>query len=323
MLAAVETLIPVFAIILLGALLKRLGLLNEDQWRGVEDLIYYVCFPALIVATIARADFTSVPVFALSAAMAGAVLAMAAILFALRDPIQRLVNADRPAFTSIFQGSTRWNTYIALAIVGSLYGTQGISLAAIAIAVMIPLLNVMCVALLLVYLRDETPDPRVIAHGIYTNPLIVACIVGIAINMSGIRIYGPVLEGGDILGRATLGLGLICVGRGAAARGRAAHRPPRRLHRGDAPCGNAGADGRLLPRLRRARGPAGRRHHLRRGPHRLVLLCAGAQARRRRAAHGAYPDHPDHRRRADAAADDMAVADNVRITALRGLRRSR
>lgn len=103
MLAAVETLIPVFAIILLGALLKRLGLLNEDQWRGVEDLIYYVCFPALIVATIARADFTSVPVFALSAAMAGAVLAMAAILFALRDPIQRLVNADRPAFTSIFQ----------------------------------------------------------------------------------------------------------------------------------------------------------------------------------------------------------------------------
>lgn len=214
MLAAVETLIPVFAIILLGALLKRLGLLNEDQWRGVEDLIYYVCFPALIVATIARADFTSVPVFALSAAMAGAVLAMAAILFALRDPIQRLVNADRPAFTSIFQGSTRWNTYIALAIVGSLYGTQGISLAAIAIAVMIPLLNVMCVALLLVYLRDETPDPRVIAHGIYTNPLIVACIVGIAINMSGIRIYGPVLEGGDILGRATLGLGLICVGAG-------------------------------------------------------------------------------------------------------------
>lgn len=83
---------------------------------------------------------------------------------------------------------------------------------------MIPLLNVMCVALLLVYLRDETPDPRVIAHGIYTNPLIVACIVGIAINMSGIRIYGPVLEGGDILGRATLGLGLICVGAGLRPR---------------------------------------------------------------------------------------------------------
>lgn len=214
MLTAVENLIPVFAIIALGAVLKRIGLIAEEQWRGVENLVYYICFPALIVYTLARTDFSTVPVFALAAAMAATVLAMSAILYFARAPLSRLLGADRAAYTSIFQGATRWNTYVALAIVGSLYGNHGISLAAIGIAVMIPLLNVLCVTFLLVHLRDKPPEPRAIARGLYTNPLIVACAIGIAINALAIPVYGPVLETGGILGRATLGLGLLCVGAG-------------------------------------------------------------------------------------------------------------
>ena len=214
MIAAIETLIPVFAIIALGAALKRIGMLSDEQWQGIEELMYYLCFPALIVYTLATTDFSSVPVFALAAAMAAAILAMSAILFFVRAPLSGALNADRPAYTSIFQGSTRWNTYVALTIVGSLYGKTGISLAAIGVAVMIPLLNVLCVAFLLMHLRDETPKLKDLARGLYTNPLIIACTLGLVINASGIPIYAPILETGSILGRATLGLGLLCVGAG-------------------------------------------------------------------------------------------------------------
>ncbi|MFN0263833.1 AEC family transporter [Tepidamorphus sp. 3E244] len=214
MIAAIETLIPVFAIILLGAGLKRIGMLSEEQWRGVEDLIYYICFPALIIATLARTVFSTVPVLALAAAMAASVLTMSAILYLARAPLSRWLKANPPAYTSIFQGATRWNTYVALAVVGSLYGADGISLAAIGIAVMIPLLNVLCVSFLLAHVRDEAPSPAAIARGLYTNPLIIACVIGIAINASGLPVYAPILETGAILGRATLGLGLLCVGAG-------------------------------------------------------------------------------------------------------------
>ena len=78
MLTAVENLIPVFAIIALGAVLKRIGLIAEEQWRGVENLVYYICFPALIVYTLTRTDFSTVPVFALAVAMAATVAVVAA-----------------------------------------------------------------------------------------------------------------------------------------------------------------------------------------------------------------------------------------------------
>jgi predicted permease len=79
---------------------------------------------------------------------------------------------------------------------------------------MIPLLNVLCVTFLLVHLRDTAPEPAAVARGLYTNPLIIACVIGLAINVSGIPVYAPLLETAAIMGRATLGLGLICVGAG-------------------------------------------------------------------------------------------------------------
>ena len=214
MLTAFQSLLPVFALIALGAGLRRLSLLSDEQWRGMEDLVYYVCFPALIVYTLAIADFSGIPVIAMAAAMAAAILTMAVALFALRKPMDALLGIDGPAFTSVFQGSTRWNTYVALAVIGSLYGAAGLSLAAIGVAVMIPLVNTLSVIVLLTCAGHTQPDGRQIARGLYTNPLIVACLVGLAINLSGIPLYAPLVEATDILGRATLGLGLLTVGAG-------------------------------------------------------------------------------------------------------------
>lgn len=212
MISAVETLIPVFAIIMLGLALRRMAVLSEDQWHGVESLVYYVCFPALIIYTLATTDFSSAPVWTMSIAMAGAITFVSAALYLGRGPVARMIGADRPAYTSVFQGATRFNTYVALAIIGALFGPPGISLAAIGIVIMIPLLNIFCVTFLLVHANEKRPDIAAIARGLYTNPLIVACVAGLIINVSGVPVYQPLVEFGNVLGRATLGLGLMCVG---------------------------------------------------------------------------------------------------------------
>ena len=53
---------------------------------------------------------------------------------------------DGPAFTSIFQGATRWQTYVALSVARNLYGADGLALASVAMVAIIPLGNVFSVA---------------------------------------------------------------------------------------------------------------------------------------------------------------------------------
>jgi predicted permease len=59
---------------------------------------------------------------------------MAVLVLALRPLLERHLGIDGPSFTSIFQGATRWNTFVGLAVAGSLFGQRGIALIAVAIA---------------------------------------------------------------------------------------------------------------------------------------------------------------------------------------------
>ena len=116
---------------------------DEAQRAGLERLVYYVLSPALLMHTLANAPLGSVPVGAVGAALAGAVILMSLLCLALLP----LLRVDGPAFTSVFQGATRWQTFIALAVASGLHGETGVTLAAVAMIAMIPLLNVINVAM--------------------------------------------------------------------------------------------------------------------------------------------------------------------------------
>ncbi|MFG3756762.1 AEC family transporter, partial [Klebsiella pneumoniae] len=60
-----------------------------------------------------------------------------------------------PAFTSVFQGATRFQTYVALSVVGNLYGTTGLTLASVATVAMVPILNVLSVAVMTRYAASK------------------------------------------------------------------------------------------------------------------------------------------------------------------------
>ena len=217
MIAAVESLFPIITLIALGAWLKHRDIITGEQWSGIERIVYYVCFPCLIVVTLSTADFTGVPVGRMSAALFAAICTMSALLLLLRKPIQAMLDIDAPGFTSVFQGAARWNAFVAMALAGTLYGPLGISLTAIGIAAMIPALHSITVVVLLVYGENPASDPRPmrrIVYSLLTNPFIWACLIGVLIQASGFSIHAPVLTTLDILGRASLGLGVLAVGAG-------------------------------------------------------------------------------------------------------------
>src|SRR5256885_8406512 len=122
MIAVIAALVPVFLLIVTGFALRRWLIQSDAHWIGLERILYYVMFPALLIESLSRADLAKVPVIAVGGTLLTAVLLMSALCLALRPLLARHLGTDGPAFTSLFQGATRWQTFVALAGAGNPLG---------------------------------------------------------------------------------------------------------------------------------------------------------------------------------------------------------
>jgi hypothetical protein len=207
-----NVLVPLATVALLVALgvgLRRL-LPSAQLWRGFERLTYFVFFPALLVHALSGTELTLAGSWRLIAAVNGAILLAAALTVALR----RHIPASDREFSSVFQASTRFNTYIILSLAGGLFGNAGLAAASIALAAMIILSNLLSVCALLVWgdARDDVAGARGTARSLASNPLILACLLGLALNASGLALPGMLEDTIALLGKPALAIGLLCVG---------------------------------------------------------------------------------------------------------------
>jgi malonate transporter and related proteins len=206
--AVTGALLEAALLIALGWALARRGFAGEAFWRGFDRLVYFVLLPALLLRSLAGAEFsgTEAGVLALSAALP--IFALTLVLLAAR----RVLGLDGPAFTSVYQGSVRSNTYVALATVTTLYGEGGLALLALLIAAVVPLVNVLSVLVLSLQGQGRHPEPSEVVRLVATNPLVVACALGLLANASGIRLPVGLDEALAALSAAALPCGLMAVG---------------------------------------------------------------------------------------------------------------
>jgi predicted permease len=209
-LSILTSLIPVFLVIGLGFVLRRRGFPGEEIWAPLDQLNYYVLFPALLLYTLANANLSHFDIWPMAGAMACGQMSMVFVLIIGRhfSPIKG------PEFSSVFQGAVRWNSFVALAAITSMYGEPGLTLAAVAVAVLVPISNTMSVMALTRYAMGLKSDPLALGRLLVRNPLLIACAVGIFLNASGIGLPGPLAVTARIIGAASLTLGLLAVGSG-------------------------------------------------------------------------------------------------------------
>ena len=213
MAVVISALLPVFLLIVLGFILRRSLMRLDTQWHGLERLTYYVLFPTLLIQTLVKADLSSVPVAGVGGALMLSALAMSLLCLALRPLFSRW-NIDGPAFTSIFQGATRWQTYVALAVSSNLLGHTGLALASVAMVAIIPLVNIFSVSVLAHYAAPEKQSLRAIMMTVLMNPLIWACAIGLAVNVTRLPLPQVWHDVAEALGRSSLGIGLLVTGAG-------------------------------------------------------------------------------------------------------------
>ena len=195
-------LLPDFALILLGAMLRRWMHLGDHFWNGVEKLVYFILFPALLVNAILRTTLD------LGAAMPLLATAFAAMFGGMLLALVPKLFTRMPALTyaSMFQCGYRFNSYIALAVAGMLFGSPGIATMGLIVGAAVPFANLASVWMLARH--GNVGLWREVAR----NPLIWATATGFVLNLAGFVPPAPLQS---VLGRladASIALGLITVG---------------------------------------------------------------------------------------------------------------
>ena len=186
--------------------MRRLHFPGDDFWTPAEKLTYYILFPALLIHGLSQAHLPGQE----SMKLVLAVLLLLIVVGLACYLVQLLIKLDNRKFTSFFQGSTRFNTFVALAITSAQLGVEGLAFAAVIASVMIPTLNIMCV---LVFAKHGEVRPSLykVLRNLLTNPLILGSIVGLLMNVLGglPSFMQPLFL---LLSQMALPLGLLSVG---------------------------------------------------------------------------------------------------------------
>jgi len=202
-----SALIPVFSLILIGYFFKKISFPSHEFWPMADKLTYFVLMPSLLIYKLSTATFDSNSItFVLSSILAIFFTMVVLIIFNKISPTKN------ESFTSIVQGGIRFNTYVFLAISGSIFGDKGLILSAIILTFAIPFINVLCVTVFALYKDSDKLDFKYLIKSIITNPLIIACFIGGSINFIGIELHISISKLLQILSGAALPLGLLSVG---------------------------------------------------------------------------------------------------------------
>lgn len=203
-----DALVPVFMVIMAGTLLHLFRFPGGDFWPLAERFTYFFLFPVMLVSKMANARIDQVAVDKVAAAIVLLLVVMTALLMLLKP----LLTRSGPAFTSVYQGGVRFNTYVVLAAAEALYGEAGLTIAAVAMAIMIPLINVFCVLIFTLYVGQNSNGITGTLKAIAKNPLIIGCVAGMLLNITGIGLPGWSASAFSIVSHAALPLGLLAVG---------------------------------------------------------------------------------------------------------------
>jgi hypothetical protein len=194
--------LPDFLLILLGWLLHhRLGF-SREFFTGLEKLVYYVLFPALLFQSILQTPIT--------AATAGDTLMATAGLVVVGFTLARLggwlFKSSDIALASSTQCAFRFNTYLGLALAPSLGGATGQTIMALILGLSIPMVNIAAV-----YALAKHQGTNILG-ALARNPLFLATVLGLIGNLSGLQLPGPIDATVGRLGVAAIALGILCIG---------------------------------------------------------------------------------------------------------------
>lgn len=217
-----DTILPLFVLLLLGSVLKLTQITNESFLKTADKLVYYIFFPAMLFWKIGNS--TGNTGFSPGLCLAG----ILAVVLVFGLSLFFIHQSQMPGFQagSFSQACYRFNTYIGMAIVMNTLGEEGVRHFGILVGFVIPLINVLAVSVL-IWHSDQKLNMKgkivFFTRALISNPLIIGCVAGILVSKSGFvfpRVMNNTL---GLMTSITLPLALISIGGTLSFKGLACH----------------------------------------------------------------------------------------------------
>ena len=205
---SLNVVLPLFLIMAVGYLLRRIGLLDDAVLPKLNSLVFKAFLPMMLFNNIYHSDLESMmnPKLILTAVVS--ILVIFGVLCLVIPRIEK----DGPRRGAMVQGIFRSNYIIfGVPIVSGVFGEQGLGVVSILSAFAIPLFNVLSVVALEIFSHGTVNKNRIV-KGIVTNPLIIASLLGVVFLLAGIPIPTPVEEALADMSAIATPLGLVSLG---------------------------------------------------------------------------------------------------------------
>jgi malonate transporter and related proteins len=173
-----NSIFPIFALLLLGSVLKHYNITNETFLKTSDKLVYFIFFPVMLFWKIGSSTSDNGASVNLCAASILAVL----IVYLLSLAAIRLFNISSFQAGTFSQACYRFNTYIGMAIVMNTLGESGIRSFGILIGFAIPIINVLAVSTLIWHSGKKGSigqNTKYLLKALISNPLILGCMAGL------------------------------------------------------------------------------------------------------------------------------------------------
>jgi malonate transporter and related proteins len=201
---------PVFIIIFLGLILKQRGLIDERFNAVTSKVVFNVAMPALLLQKLSSIPITEIfnfkqVIFVIAAICITFSLAWLFSFFFTKD------GRDQGAF---IQGAFRGNfAILGFALIRNAFGAGALGNAAIVLAVIMPIYNVLSIICLTAPLQQaSSASVWKTLVSILTNPLIIAAAIALPFSIFQIPLHPIITTTTDYLAGMTLPLALIGIG---------------------------------------------------------------------------------------------------------------
>ena len=207
----VTTIIPIFAVIILGWFANVRGFIPAEFLGPANRLVYYIAIPAMIFRAISRSSFTSqfnIEVMAIA-------LLSILVIFGFAWGAGLITRIRQEQMSAFVQDSFHGNLgYIGLAVAYYFLGTEGLTRASIISGFMMILQNLLAVTVLALYSSDKSMKEEKwhIALRIMRNPIILSVIAGMFFSISNIHMPLVIDRSLDILSGLALPMALLIIG---------------------------------------------------------------------------------------------------------------
>ena len=207
-LVCINAVIPLFILLVIGYLVRRTGLLKDEEVHRFNHMVFLVFFPPLMFQNLYGNNDGFLPDGKLLLFAVPFILCVILLSIPLVKKIEKNPRSQGAMIQAVYRSNF---ILMGLPVAINIFGKGNVSQTALLIAVIVPMYNVVSVIILESF-RGSKLDIGQILKKVATNPIILGAVAGILAILLGITLPKPIATTVEWMADVTTPMALILLG---------------------------------------------------------------------------------------------------------------